>query len=118
MYFAVTKGTSANMMKVESKRRRGKKQIEEDKQAEIAKEVEAQNYIVELARLKEKVRRLESSSKKGKQASSIVHQMIASGFVQQDADDSIILNGNEGAQQRIQADRVDSDEEFFEADQQ
>ena len=84
------------MMKVESKRRRGKKQIEEDKQAEIAKEVEAQNNIVELARLKEKVRRLESSSKKGKQASSIVHQMIASGFVQQDAEDSIVLQGPEG----------------------
>ena len=85
------------MMKTESKRRRNKKQLEEDKQAEIAKQVEDQNRVVELARLRDKVRRLESSSKKGKQAASIVHQMIAGGMVEQDAEDSIVLRGNDGA---------------------
>ena len=44
--------------------------------------------------------------------------MIASGFVNQDGEDSIILQGDEGQQQRIQAADSDRDEEFFEADMQ
>ena len=60
-------------MKSEAKRKRTRKQIEEDKQEEIAKEVQAQSNIVELARLRDKVRKLEQQSKQGKKASSIVH---------------------------------------------
>ena len=47
-----------------------------------------------------------------------MNQMVASGFVNQDGEDSIILQGNDGAQQRIQAEPVLDDEEFFEADGQ
>ena len=90
-------------MKAEAKHRRTKKQIEEDKQEEQAKELQALANVDELEKLRAKVRKLEQESKKGKKASSIVHQMIASGFVQQDAEDSIILQGNDGAQQRVQA---------------
>ena len=68
--------------------------------------------------MRAKVRKLEQESKKGKKAASIVNQMVASGFVNQDGEDSIILQGNDGAQQRIQAEMVDDDEEFFEADMQ
>ena len=106
----VQKGRSANLMKVGTKRKRTKKEIAEDKQEEIAKEVEAAANIAELSRLKEKVRKLESESKKGKQATSIVNQMVGAGMVIQDGEDSIILNGNEGAQQRIQAEPIDEDE--------
>ena len=106
----VQKGRSANLMKVGTKRKRTKKEIAEDKQEEIAKEVEATANIAELSRLKEKVRKLESESKKGKQATSIVNQMVGAGMVIQDGEDSIILNGNEGAQQRIQAEPIDEDE--------
>ena len=39
--------------------------------------------------------------------------MIAGGMVHQGDEDSIVLQGNDGAQQRIQAEPADSDEEFF-----
>ena len=44
--------------------------------------------------------------------------MIAGGMVHQGDEDSIVLQGNDGAQQRIQAEVVDDDVEFFEADGQ
>ena len=106
------KGRSANLMKVDTKRKRTKKETAEDKQEEIAKEVQAAANIAELSRLREKIRKLESESKKGKQAASIVNQMVGAGMVIQDGEDSIILNGNEGAQQRIQAEPIDDDEQF------
>ena len=106
------KGRGANLMKPDTKRKRGKKQIEEYKQEEQAKETQAHIDAAELVALRAKVRSLEASSKKGKQAASIVHQMIAEGLVQQDAEDSIILQGNDGGQKRVQAEPMDSDEEF------
>ena len=105
-------------MKSEAKRRRGKKQIEEDKQEEQAKELQALANVEELGALRAKVRKLELQSKQGKKASNIIHQMIAGGMVQQDAEDSIILQGEDGEQKRIQAELADDDEEFFEADMQ
>ena len=38
--------------------------------------------------------------------------MISEGLVQQDAEDSIILQGNDGGQKRVQAEPIDFDEEF------
>ena len=111
---AVEKGRGANLMKSDTKRKRGKKQIEEDKQEEQAEKMQAQIDAAELVALRAKVRSLEASSKKGKQAASIVNQMIAEGLVQQDAEDSIILQGNDGGQKRVQADPIDSDDEFVE----
>ena len=105
-------------MKSEAKRRRSRKEIEEDKQEEQAKELQALANVKELSKLRAKVRKLELESKQGKKATSIVQQMIAGGMVQQDAEDSIVLQGNDGAQQRIQAEPMLDDEEFFEADGQ
>ena len=105
-------------MKSEAKRRRSRKEIEEDKQEEQAKELQALANVEELSKLRAKVRKLELESKQGKKATSIVQQMIAGGMVQQDAEDSIVLQGNDGAQQRIQAEPMLDDEEFFEADGQ
>ena len=105
-------------MKSEAKRRRSRKEIEEDKQEEQAKELQTLANVEELSKLRAKVRKLELESKQGKKATSIVQQMIAGGMVQQDAEDSIVLQGNDGAQQRIQAEPMLDDEEFFEADGQ
>ena len=105
-------------MKSEAKRRRSRKEIEEDKQEEQAKELQTLANVEELSKLRAKVRKLELESKQGKKATSIVQQMIAGGMVQQDAEDSIVLQGNDGAQQRIQAEPVLDDEDFFEADGQ
>ena len=52
--------------------------------------------VAELAALREKVRKLEVQSKQGKKAASIINQMVASGAVQQDAEDSIVLQGVDG----------------------
>ena len=90
------KGSGANLMKQESKRRRTNKKIEEDKQEEQAKELQALANEQELIAMRAKVRKLELESKKGKKATSIVQQMIAGGMVQQDAEDSIVLQGNDG----------------------
>ena len=68
-------------MKAESKKRRSKKQIEEDKQEEQEKELQVLANEQELIAMRAKVRKLELESKKGKKAASIVNQMIASGFV-------------------------------------
>ena len=43
-----TKGTSANLMKVGSKRPRGRQQIEEEKRAEEAKQEETRAQLAEL----------------------------------------------------------------------
>ena len=47
--FIVTKGISANLMQVGSKRRRTKHQIEEDKQEEVQKEQRVASDLEELA---------------------------------------------------------------------
>ena len=83
-------------MKSEAKRRRSRKEIEEHKQDEQAKELQALANEQELIAMRAKVRKLELESKKGKKATSIVQQMIAGGMVQQDAEDSIVLQGNDG----------------------
>ena len=62
-YRAESKGSGANLMKSEAKRRRGKKQIEEDKQEEVEKEAEAAANVEEILKLRAKVRKLELESK-------------------------------------------------------
>ena len=58
-----TKGSSANLMKSEAKRKRTRKQIEEDKQEEVEKEAEAAANVEEILKLRAKVRKLELESK-------------------------------------------------------
>ena len=69
---------------------------------------------LEIAALQAKVRKLESASKKGKQAASIVNQMLHAGMISQDGEDSVLVQSN-GKQQRIRAEDVES-MEFGDAD--
>lgn len=92
----VTKGVSANLMKVGSKRRRTKAQIEEDKEEEIRKQDQAEADREELEALRSRVGMLEYEAGQGKVASQFLSQMINEGHVQQDTEHSIILHAAAG----------------------
>ena len=92
----MTKGVSANLMQAGSKRRRTKKQIEEDKEEEIRKEQETRTGLAELAALRARVQGLEQQANQGKFASSLLSQMVSAGHIQQDSEDSVVLNAANG----------------------
>lgn len=92
----MSKGVSANLMQSGSKRRRTKKQIEEDKQAEFRKEDESANAMAELASLRAQVRTLGEQVETGKIAASYMSQMINAGHVVQDSADSVVIKGANG----------------------
>jgi len=55
----VSKGIGANMLKVGSKRRRTKNEIEEQKQGEIARQEQIEAELAELANLRGRVQEAE-----------------------------------------------------------
>jgi len=91
-------------MQVGSKRRRTQRQIEEDKQEEVRKEAAAAGAVVELANLRSQIRALEQQVSNSKTAANLLSQMINAGHVQQDSETSVILQTQDGQQQRFGAD--------------
>ena len=69
VFFSVSKGASANMMKAGTKRRRTKAQIKQDKADALLEEAENHRRLAELAELQAKVGLLEQEAANGKAAS-------------------------------------------------
>ena len=82
----VQKGVGANLLKVGSKRRRTKNEIEEEKQEEIMKQQKLQQDMEELASLRARVQDAEHRAVENVGASKLLHHMLDAGHVKQDGD--------------------------------
>ena len=85
-------------MKVGSKRRRTKAQIQADEQEVLRNEMETQQKFEELEMLRQRIGQLEQQADTGKAASNILSKMIASGVAAQDEDSNVIVNAVGGNQ--------------------
>ena len=73
------KGIGANLLKVGSKRRRTKNEIEEEKQEEIVKQQKLQQDMEELANLRARVVDAEKVAVENVGASKLLHHMLDAG---------------------------------------
>ena len=96
------------MMKVGTKRRRTKAEVEADNERELIEQQERLDAMAELAILRERVQQAEESAATAKAANTIVGNMIAAGVVNQDTVHSIVLEVN-GEQQRFGLDEDGND---------
>ena len=74
------------MLKVGSKRRRTKNEIEEEKQEEIVKQEQLEQDMAELANLRGRVQRAEKEASENVGASKQLHNMMEAGIVKLDGD--------------------------------
>ena len=86
------------MLKKESKRRRTKAEIEEQKQEEILKRQKLEEDMEELANLRARMQEAEQIALNNKGAADLMSQMINAGHIQQDSQNTIILNAANGEQ--------------------
>ena len=74
------------MLKVGSKRRRTKNEIEEEKQEEIVKQEQLEQDMAELANLRGRVQRAEKVASENVGESKQLHNMMEAGIVKLDGD--------------------------------
>jgi len=86
------------MLKVGSKRRRTKREIEEEKEDEAGKQQKLESDMRELASLRGRVQQAEQQADSNKAAAELMSQMIQAGHLHQDANDQVVLNAEEGLQ--------------------
>ena len=86
------------MLKVGSKRRRTKREIEEEKEDEAVKQQKLESDMRELANLRGRVQQAEQQADSNKAAAELMSQMIQAGHLHQDANDQVVLNAEEGLQ--------------------
>ena len=86
------------MLKVGSKRRRTKREIEEEKEDEASKQQKLESDMRELASLRGRVQQAEQQADSNKAAAELMSQMIQAGHLHQDANDQVVLNAEEGLQ--------------------
>ena len=93
------------MLKSESKRRRTKKEIEEQKQSELERENEIRTKLARLEQVEAELQVANEQAQINKQAAVLVSDMINKGVVQQQDENSFIAMGQEGPE------RFDYDQE-------
>jgi len=86
------------MLKVGSKRRRTKAEIEDEKEQEALKQQKLESDLQELANLRGRIQEAEEQANTNKAAAELMSQMINAGHVQQDAQDQVIINAAAGIQ--------------------
>lgn len=92
----VTKGVSANMLKISSKRRRTQAQIQADKEAAAQQEAQQQAKDAEIHALQQQVMQLSEDAKTGALATDMMSQFINTGLVQHTGEDEFIVHGSHG----------------------
>jgi len=86
------------MLKVGSKRRRTKAEIEDEKEEEALKQQKLEADLQELANLRSRIQEAEEQANTNKAAAELMSQMINAGHVQQDAQDQVVINAAAGIQ--------------------
>ena len=79
--YVVHHGVGANMLKTESKRRRTKQQIEEDKQAEVAKENAMRTHMAQVQELQAQKEQAEHAAATNRGAAQLMSDLINAGIV-------------------------------------
>ena len=92
----MTKGISANMLKMSSKRRRTLKQIREEKLAKEQEAAEMEDKLQQFEQMQQQLQLLQQESETGKMANSLMTQFINAGLVEQTGDDEFIVNQSPG----------------------
>ena len=92
-FITASKGSSANLLQSGSKRRRTKKQIEAEKQAQLLKEQQQQARLANYDAMQAKMQMLEADRQKGQAAADLVEQFLDAGFVKQGSDGSFSIPG-------------------------
>ena len=81
-----SRGTGAHLMKIGSKRRRTKQQIEDDKLEALTKQQAIEEKLLLIARLQQENAELKAKSPPVEEAQVILTQMLDQGFVHRDED--------------------------------
>ena len=89
------------MMKVGSKRRRTKNEIEEQKQEEIVKQQKLAMDLEELANLRGRIQQAEERADTDVEAAQLMSQMIVAGHIKEHEGGGIILNSVNGVQRFV-----------------
>ena len=77
----VTKGVSANMLKISSKRRRTQAQIQAEKEAAVQKERDIEEKLAMMEAMQQQMAQMQADLETGKVAANLVHQLINAGEV-------------------------------------
>ena len=95
----VTKGISANMLKMSSKRRRTRAQIQADKEAAAKREADEDAKDEEIHALQQQLMQLQEDHKTGAVAADLMNQFINDGSVEMVGEDSFVIRGVHGDKQ-------------------
>ena len=87
------------MLKTESKRRRTKQQIEEDKQTELAKENAMRTQLAQIQEMQAQKDQAEQAAHSNRSAAILMSDLINAGIVKQLSSSSFIALGPKGEQQ-------------------
>ena len=82
------------MMKAGSKRRRTKRQIEEEKQEELAKENEYRSKMARLDMVELELQSAQDQVRVNRQAANLVSDMINAGVIQQEDENTFVFANN------------------------
>ena len=85
-------------MKAGSKRRRTKRQIEEEKQEELAKENEYRSKMARLDMVEQELLASQEQVRVNRQAADLVSDMINAGVIQQETESTFVVANSNQAQ--------------------
>ena len=81
------------MLKVGSKRRRTKREIEEENQKQLEKENEYRTKMARLDMVEQEILAAQQEAEQNQQVAQLINDMIQAGVVQQQEDNTIVVNG-------------------------
>ena len=81
------------MLKVGSKRRRTKREIEEENQKQLEKENEYRTKMTRLDMVEQEILAAQQEAEQNQQAAQLINDMIQAGVVQQQEDNTILVSG-------------------------
>ena len=84
------KGNSAHLLKVGSKRRRTRAELEEIKLQELERLSQAHEREKRIMELEDELQQSKSKAASAEKAENVLHQMLDAGFVVQDEFDEIV----------------------------
>ena len=82
------------MLKVGSKRRRTKREIKEENQKQLEKENEYRTKMARLNMVEQELLAAQQEAEQNQQAAQLITDMIQAGVVQQQEDNTIVVNGD------------------------
>ena len=81
------------MLKVGSKRRRTKREIEEENQKQLEKDNEYRTKMARLDMVEQELLAAQQEAEQNQQAAQLINDMIQAGVVQQQEDNTILVSG-------------------------